>query len=159
MPTTPARREVTFTSIDQVMTDVDRLLAGHTKGGNWSLGQICNHLTKTVVGSLEGYELRPPWILRYVVAPIFLKRMLKTGRMPTGVKAPAPIAPGEGLDDRAEAEALRAALKLFAAHTEPLPNHPLFGRLSHAQFERVHCIHAAHHLSFLHPVGASGANV
>ncbi|MFI5459648.1 MAG: DUF1569 domain-containing protein [Isosphaerales bacterium] len=38
------RRELSFASLDEVMPDVERLLAGHATVGQWSLGQICNHL-------------------------------------------------------------------------------------------------------------------
>src|SRR4051794_14935085 len=38
------RRDLSFTSLEDVMAEVDRLLAGHETVGRWSLGQICNHL-------------------------------------------------------------------------------------------------------------------
>jgi hypothetical protein len=38
------RRELTFASLDDVMPDVERLLAGHVTVGRWTLGQILNHL-------------------------------------------------------------------------------------------------------------------
>ena len=47
--------------------------------------------------------------------------------MPEGLKLPEVVLPKPGLDARAEAEALRAALRLFAAHTGPMADHPFFG--------------------------------
>ena len=41
---TPGRRTLSYHSFDEVMPDVERLLAGHTTVGNWSLAQICRHL-------------------------------------------------------------------------------------------------------------------
>ena len=38
------RRALSFATLDGVMPDVDHLLTGHTTVGQWSLGQICNHL-------------------------------------------------------------------------------------------------------------------
>ena len=38
------RRPLVFVRLDEVMPDVERLLAGHVTVGRWTLGQICNHL-------------------------------------------------------------------------------------------------------------------
>ncbi len=55
-----ARRPLAFASLDRVMPDVDRLLEGHTTLGDWSLGQICNHLTQSLTWTVEGFpKLRP----------------------------------------------------------------------------------------------------
>jgi hypothetical protein len=88
---------------------------------------------------------------RVVLGPIVKRQLFKTGRMRTGVKLPERFLPKPGLDARAEAEALRAALRLFAAHSGPLATHPFFGTLSRAEWDRLHCIHCAHHLSFAVP--------
>ena len=147
-----ARRTLAFSSLDQVMPDVDRLMmAGYTKVGNWQLGQACNHLAKGVVGAIDGVDFKAPWLIRMVLAPIFLRQILKSGKMREQIKVPESILPKPGLDDRAEIEALRAALQLYAAHTGPLPDHPFFGRLTREQMDRFQTIHCAHHLSFLLP--------
>ena len=41
---TPGRRTLRYVSFDEVMPDVERLLAGHRTVGNWTLAQICRHL-------------------------------------------------------------------------------------------------------------------
>jgi hypothetical protein len=151
----PARREVSFTSLDQVMRDVDRLLAGHTTVGNWSLGQICNHLAAAMKGSVEGFDVRVPWLFRTLFGPVLKRRILRTGRMPEGVKLPAKALPSPALDDRAEAEALRATIRLYSAYSGPMAAHPFFGPVPRAQWTRLHEIHCAHHLSFLLPMTTS----
>lgn len=145
------RRALTFATLDRVMPDVDVLLEGYTVAGNWSLGQVCNHLATSIRMSVEGYPSRAPWLVRKLVAPRVLRKILRSGRIPDGVKTPEPYVPKPGLDDRAEAEALRATLHLFAANTGPLAEHPFFGRLSPEDWTRLHCIHSAHHLSFVLP--------
>jgi hypothetical protein len=150
---TAARRTLEFATLDQVMPDVDRLMErGYTSVGKWTLGQVCNHLGKSLAASVDGYPMKKvPWLLRKTVAPIFLRRMLRTGVMPEGLKGPEFLMPKPDLDDRAEVEALRAALRLFAGHTGPLAENPFFGRLTRDQVERLNGIHCAHHLSFLLP--------
>lgn len=102
------RRSLTFTSLDRVMPDVDRLLlAGYTTAGHWTLGQMCNHLTQTLTWTVDGYPKLAPWFFRKSVGPLLLRYILKSGRFPGGVKLPARYLPKSNLDDRAEAEALR----------------------------------------------------
>ena len=135
------------------MPDIDRLLEGHTTLGHWSLGQICNHLTQSLTWTVEGFPKLTPWFVHMTIGPRFLRRILRTGRFPDGIKLPAsPDLPKLGLDDRAEAEALRAALWHFASHTGPLSDHPMAGQVTRADWERFHCIHCAHHLAFVLPI-------
>jgi hypothetical protein len=151
-----ARREVSFASLDQVMPDVDRLLVGHVTVGNWSLGQICNHLARGIRSTVEGSPERAPWLVRKTIGPLILKRILKTGRWPSGIKLPKKSEPKPGDDARAEAEALRVALQVLASHPGPLAAHPFAGPISRDDWERFHCIHCAHHLSFARPTDREG---
>ena len=151
MATTAGRRAVTFARLDEVMPDVERLLQGYTTVGRWSLGQICNHLAMAVNGSIDGSPAKAPWLVRTLVAPIVLRKLLKSETMPEGVKVPESVLPKPGLDDRAEAEALRAALKRFAEHTGALVDHPFFGPLGRDRWDHLNRIHCAHHLSFARP--------
>jgi hypothetical protein len=153
-----ARRALTFTSLDQVMPDVDRLLEGHTTVGRWSLGQICNHLTGSITSTVEGFPAKAPWLVRKTVGPLILRRILTTGRFPEGIKLPKEHLPRPGVDARAEAEALRAALRLLASHPGPLTEHPLAGPIPRADWDRFTCIHCAHHLSFARPSGPPSAS-
>ena len=104
----PERRPLTFASLNEVMPDVDRLLNGHTTVGKWSLGQICNHLSGAVIGSVEGFGGKAPWLIRKTIGPIIKRQILCAGRMREGMKLPEQFLPKPGLDPRAEAEALRA---------------------------------------------------
>jgi hypothetical protein len=145
------RRTLTFTRLDEVMPDVDRLLEAHRTAGHWSLGQICNHLSAALQGSIEGFPIRAPWPVRKLIAPFVKRTLFRTGRMAEGIRLPKVALPKPNLDARAEAEALRAALRFYAAHTGPMVEHPFFERLSRDEWTRLHCIHCAHHLSFVHP--------
>jgi Protein of unknown function (DUF1569) len=145
------RRTLAFANLTEVMPEVDRLLAGHRTVGQWSLGQICNHLSTGIIGSVDGFPVRLPWVVRKLIGPLIVRRILKEGRMREGVKLPEKFVPRPGLDARAEAETLRAAIRLFGTHTGPHADHPLTGPLPHETWERLHCIHCAHHLGFASP--------
>jgi hypothetical protein len=149
----PQLRELAFADLGQVMPEVDRLLEGYTPLGRWTLGQVCQHLTRSLVGTVEGLPGKAPWLVRKTIGPWLGRRLLSRGRMPEGIRIKPEwnLAPTSGLNDRAEAEALRGALSIFATRTEPFPEHPYFGPLDRRQWDRLHCIHCAHHLSFLLP--------
>jgi hypothetical protein len=147
----PERRPLAFSTLDEVMPEVDRLLLGHTTIGNWSLGQICNHLAGSFIFSVEGFNARVPWLIRKTLGPIIKRQVLTTGQMREGIKLPEKFLPKSNLDARAEAEALRGALRAYAAHSGPLADHPMFGPMSRAEWTLLHCIHSAHHLSFVRP--------
>jgi hypothetical protein len=155
MPTSErGRRDLSFSRLDEVMPDVDRLMAGYRRVGNWSLGQMCNHLSNALSHTIEGFPVRAPWIVRMTIAPLVKRQIFRTGRMREGIKVPEAVLPKPDLDDRAEAEALRATLRLYADAAGPFVPHPFFGRLSREEWDRFHCIHCAHHLSFALPNGA-----
>lgn len=146
------RRALTFATLDRVMPDVDRLLEGHETLGQWSLAQMCNHLSTALLMSVEGFPGRAPWIVRTTIGGFARRRILKTGRMATGIRLPVEFQPKPGLDARAEAETLRASLMYYAAHQGPPVVHPLLGKMTRGEWDRLHAIHCAHHLSFARPI-------
>lgn len=144
------RRALRFARLDEVMPDVDRLLAGHTTVGNWSLGQICNHLAATLRVAMDPPK-KMPWIVRRTLGPILLRHFLRRDSLPAGFKAPAMLVPKPGLDARAEAEALRATFRLFQERIPDEFDHAFFGKVRKTEFARLQCLHCAHHLSFAIP--------
>lgn len=146
------RRPLSFSRLEEVMIDVDRLLEGYRTSGQWSLGQICNHLTTALVYSIEGFPEQAPWLVRQTIGPLARRWVLDTGEFPEGVKLPAKYLPRSGLDDRAEAESLRMALRFLVGHPGRFADHPLIGAMSRDEWIRYHAIHCAHHLSFAWPL-------
>ena len=146
------RRDLKFQSLSEVMPDVDRLLErGYTSVGNWTLGEVCNHLALMIQGSVEGFQYRAPWPLRKFVAPFVFRSLLKNRAMPECIKVSKSMLPKSNLDDRAEAEALRATIGYYQMQTGEPAEHPFFGKISAADWRSIHEIHCSHHLSFLQP--------
>ena len=147
---TSGRRTLRFNSLDEVIPDVERLLEGHSTVGNWSLAQICRHLS-TVMRRVVDLPASTPvdpsqW------APEERKReVLESGIIPEGLPAPPEILPAEALNERDEAEGLRAAIAHYMASNGPVIPHRIFGPLTKAEWDRIQCIHCAHHLSFAVP--------
>lgn len=155
------RRELSFASLDAVMPEVDRLRAGHEAAGTWSLAQICRHLSVALDLTTRSAALmrnRGPRAEATPEQAAARDQFFAAARIPEGVPTPsARLDPPPGLDDRAEAEALRGALARFAATPGPFGPHPLLGPLADADWARFHCIHCAHHLGFARPAGESRA--
>ena len=124
------RRPLAFDSLTDVMPEVDCLLAGYDRGGNWSLGQVCQHLATSLRLTIEGWPVRAPWLVRRTVGPLLREAGALHGTNAGRDEAPqeAGLTPGSELDDRAEAEALQGPLRYYQGCTDPFPEHPMFGR-------------------------------
>jgi hypothetical protein len=139
------RRQLVFASLDEVIPDVERLLAGHTTTGKWSLGQILYHLASALRLTVEG----PPSSAEPTrEQDISRRRFFRTDRFPEGRQAPAILEPNPSLDARTEADSLREAIDRFVSSTGPFAAHPILGPLSKDEWSRFHCMHFAHHLGF-----------
>jgi hypothetical protein len=147
----PDRRPLDFRTYDEIVDDVTRLrAAGYTRCGNWDLGQVCDHLAKAFTGSIDGIPFRAPWLFRTLVAPLAWPRVMKTRRIPSGVRIPEKyVAPNVDVDEAVGR--LTAAVRRWQAHRGDVAEHPFFGRLTREQWGELHLIHGAHHLSFLLP--------
>lgn len=149
------RRALAFTSLDDVMPDVERLLAGHVTVGRWTLAQICHHLELALRLSMDGVPVKYPWPVRRLFGPLARQLMFWRGRIPEGVRVPGLYLPRPGLDAPREAGALRGTIDRFGSFVGRFDEHPLLGRLSPEQWRQFHCLHCAHHLSFALPLSTS----
>ena len=146
------RRALSFSSLDEVMPEVDRLLEGHTTTGRWSLGQICNHLGTALRYTVEGFPEQAPWLLRQhgrpggeAASPRF------GGDAPKGSSSPRSTCRGPASTPAPRPRPCAPRSGYYPAHAGPLADHPLFGSMSRDEWDRYHAIHCAHHLSFARP--------
>jgi hypothetical protein len=146
------RRAVSYASLREVLADAERLSQGKIKAlGNWSPGQVFEHLARTMNQSIDGANFKIHWLVRMIL-PLMKSRMLK-GPMRPGFKLPAgaarelvpgPTSTADGL------AALRAATQRQERESKRAPS-PAFGALTRDEWDRLHLIHAALHMSFLMP--------
>jgi Protein of unknown function (DUF1569) len=143
------RRTLDYDRIDAIMPDVNRLLEGHTTAGNWTLGEICDHLTRAIRRTLSN----PPPIGPATPEQEEARRKFFRDRVvPQGIPITVPeLIPDPAIDPRTAAEGLRDALASLEASEGPWPNHRLLGPLTRDEWFQFHCAHCAHHLSFAHP--------
>jgi hypothetical protein len=147
------RRTLQFRNTDDVVSDVRALAqSGYLRTGNWSLGQICDHLAIFLRGSIDGFGEMFPWIVRATLGKFVQWQIFRTGAMRTGVKVPKRFLPCDVTPDAAAVEKFIALVERYKNKAEPMQPSPFFGPLTKDEWTRLHLIHCAHHLSFLTPM-------
>jgi hypothetical protein len=153
---TAGRRHLEFDGLDEVMPEVERLLRdGYTTMGRWSLAQICRHLAATLRRVVD-LPASTPVDASQRVSEEEKRRVFASGTIPEGLPGPPEVMPPEGLDPHAEAEGLRAAIAHYRASPGPAVPHRFFGPLTRDEWDRLQCVHCAHHLGFAVPAGTQG---
>jgi Protein of unknown function (DUF1569) len=143
------RRTLEFTSLTDVMPEVERLLAGHITVGAWSLGQICHHLATAIRLTVDAPIRRREATREQDVAR---RLFFRSDEFPEGMEAPIPaLVPPPDRDAPTEADALRVEIHRFLAADGPLPAHPRLGPMTKDEWVRFHCMHCSHHLGFALP--------
>ena len=148
------RRQVRYESFHDFLVDAECLAQGEVLTvGNWSLGQIFLHLSRSMHASIDGLPTQAPLWSRLSVKLFYARRLL-AGPMPAGLRlpteaarqlSPEPISIEDGLS------ALREAIDRLGFETERAA-HPLLGEMSLDQWDSFHLRHAELHMSFALPV-------
>jgi hypothetical protein len=147
---TPGRRALRYANFDEVMPDVERLLAGHRTVGNWSLARICYRLAAVLRRHVDlpaSKQSNPA----DRVSEEQKRRVFETGVLPEGIGAPAGVVAESVGDEREEAEGLREAIAYHLASPGPAIPHRILGPLTREEWDRFELIHLAHHLSIAVP--------
>jgi Protein of unknown function (DUF1569) len=152
------RRMLRFNSIDDVLADIDRIVAADKVGnlrctGNWTAGQAMGHVAAWMNYPYDGFPMgRPPWFIR-VILRMLKNKYLRKG-MPAGVKIPK-VENGtfatEVLSTNEGASRLRKSLARLKSGEEAKYDSPAWGKMPNEERVALNLRHAELHLSFLHP--------
>ena len=83
------RRSLDFRDWNAVLSDVDHLRrVGYRRAGNWDLSQILEHVGEGLRTASRGNEHQGAWVIRRLIGPLLLKRILRQRRMQAGIKVP-----------------------------------------------------------------------
>ena len=145
------QRALVFSDRPQIVAELDLLRRGYVARGQWDLAQTCDHLAYFIEGSLDGHQFKVPWLLKVLLGGMVRRRILKSGKMKAGVPTPQKPLPAPGGDEAVAVARLSKALDRLFAHEGELHASPFFGRMTPAEWRRLHLIHCAHHLGFLEP--------
>jgi hypothetical protein len=149
------RRTLHFDTLDQILDDLETLAKSREIRalGNWSPGQIFQHLANVMNGSIDGFKSKLAAPLRLLLR-LFFKNKLLNGRMEPGFKlgkkaAEEFIPPATSTEDGIVS--IRHALHRLKSETNMVPS-PFLGPLTYDEWTQLHCRHSELHLSFLLPV-------
>jgi hypothetical protein len=149
------RREISFSSLDEIISDMETLTRSeHETSGSHSFEKIVQHLAITnemVVGNITPPKL--PWYMR--MAMPFLKNGILNNPVQPGFKLPNNSMqeffwPQSDVDLKEAIENFRTSVKAYR-DKGPLSVHPVFGKATREQIDKMVLSHAAMHLSFVHP--------
>lgn len=150
------RREVRFNTVEEALSETDRLAALDRQGrlkalGNWTFGQAVGHLATWAEYAFTGSPIRPPWVIRMVIR--FMKKRMIFGKLPVGVKIPK-VEGGtlgvERVDLDVSLPRFVAAMTRLRDEAPTLPN-AAFGPLTHEEHIALNLRHTELHLSFFVP--------
>ena len=154
MPATSSalRRTVRYSTLSEVIHDAEQLIGNHHTVGNWSFGQICQHLARSMTASIDGFGFQAPWFARWIIAPL-IKNSLLIKPMKPGFKLPAKgqaLLPDNDVSAAAGLQQLRAAIDRLA-HETPTAPHPFLGKMASEEVGQLHLRHCELHMSFIVP--------
>jgi hypothetical protein len=149
--TAPERRRVNYTCFQDLEADAEKAVQSKAPTtGNWSLGQILEHLAISNEKSIDGFGFAAPRPVQLIARLLVKKRVLKNGLKP-GVRLPATgqkqLVPGE-TDPAAALDHLRRSLKRLQSESKRSP-HPFFGSMTEQESNRLMLRHGELHMSFV----------
>jgi hypothetical protein len=148
------RRELRFSSLQDILDDVEYLASGDPPRttGNWTGGQIVKHVAMLINFSIDGFpEPRAPLPMR-LLGRLVRKNAL-VNPMRAGVGLPRRfdfLAPSPSVTWEEAVEYMSETMARLSDRRMTAPS-PILGRLTHEQWEQLHCRHAEMHFSFMHP--------
>lgn len=153
---TQPRRLLRFECWDELIAEVERIATAARQGrvrtlGRWSVGQIFQHLARTIEASYGQRRVEAAWPVR-LLGRVMMR--LSRGRLLDRPFRPGWRAPRAGLPDadvsldEAVAE-LRAWLERVQRGEPMVAASPFLGQLSQDQWMRLHQRHAELHLGFI----------
>lgn len=149
------RRTIDFRSAEEVIQDINMLRdSGYQRAGKWNLTQVCQHLTATMDGGMDGFGFRLPWVLRATVIKWGFRYALKTRKLASGFPTFRVLRPthADDVDDNLVIDACIKSCNRAQGFTGSMEEYALLNNLSVAEWQAFMWIHASHHLSFLIPV-------
>lgn len=151
------RLHLEFPNLDAAMQRAEQLhREGYHSLGNWSLAQVCEHLSDWLEYMIDGYPAAPLpikamlWGMRVTVGKSILRKILATGQMQAGGPTmKQTVHPQDDLDDATSLKRFHDTVERFKAHDGDYHASPIFGPLSAEEGLKLQLVHCAHHLSFL----------
>ncbi|MHC4976805.1 MAG: DUF1569 domain-containing protein [Planctomycetota bacterium] len=155
---TAPHRELTLNSAQEILDELDRIEAAHNAGtlthsGNWSPGQIFEHCSKLPIMAIDGVTFKGPLIFRILLKIPPVKKKMLTGDMPRGIqlsKDPAKfLLPKDDTTFEQGLAIIREQMNRIVNGAKMTNPSPIFGPLTHDQWDSLNSKHCAMHFGFM----------
>lgn len=146
------RRQLRFESLNEIIAEAERLSKMPIRlHGNWSYGQILEHMATAIDCYYEGLPFKTSWFMRYLVMPLIKNRILTKG-MPSGIRLPkeAGVLIPDPVEIQPALEHLKRAIGRLKEESPRKPS-PFFGDMAPQEWVALTLRHAELHLSFVSP--------
>jgi hypothetical protein len=146
------RRLIEINNFEELEHELDELESASEieTTGKWSFYQILLHISDSIHYSIHGYPGVLPWLIRKTIGRIVLGRLIAEGKMNPGHYNPTAPKEREEGDYKSAMSRLRECIKEFKNHDGIFSVHPIFDAMDKHTWEKLHCIHASLHMSFVH---------
>jgi len=146
------RRTVRYETLQDLVNEARQLAErGYSRAGEWSLGQVCNHLAGAINMSRDGFPSGLPRPMRPIMRLVLFGRMRK--RIPIRLRVPTlpSLQPPADIADEEAIDRLSAAIARFNEPGATFAASPVLGKLTAEEWNVFHLWHSEHHMSFLLP--------
>ncbi|MEM7183207.1 MAG: DUF1569 domain-containing protein [Spirochaetota bacterium] len=144
-------RKVRLQSLEETLTALQPF-AKDTKyklAGNWSLNEVFEHCAQSVEYSMTGFPENRSVVIRQTIGKLVKSKFLGQGYMSHNLNDPilgAPaLTPAESYQPGLQR--LLASIRKFQAFTDELKIHFVFGSATKEEYDKLHAMHIANHLS------------
>jgi hypothetical protein len=147
----PLARNLRFSNLDEALAEIEKIQKASSVSSNgvWNPSQVFAHLAQSIDYSISGYPENKPAFFRKTIGRIVLRKFLGAGQMSHGLADAIPGAPAldPGLSLTDAAARLKSSIAAFRAHQAELAIHFVYDAVTKAEYEQVHAMHIANHLS------------
>ena len=147
------RRSIQYESYEELLADAEQLAGGKVRTtGNWSYPQILHHLAKSMDASIDGVQMKLPWLLKKFFLMMMKKEKMLLAPMQSGFQIPkqgrSQFYPDPEISTEDAMARFRAAIERCKSETDRAP-HLLYGELTIEESDMFNYRHAELHMSFV----------
>lgn len=143
------RRDISFSTLTEVLDFIESITSTSPEtSGQWSYYQILKHIADFIEKSYDPSQ-RKETEVDARTTDILFRRLKKQGKMQPGHINPALPREREEGDVVAEINRVKRVIQEFNSFNGPMNPDSTIGNLTKEQYEFMHSIHAAMHLSFV----------
>lgn len=148
-----AVQDIKLTNSKAVLTELTKILttSSISQNGNWSVAKTFLHCAQSIEYSMTGYPEMKSAIFRSTVGRLALYKFTSDGAMSHNLNDPIDGAPviKDSIHYKDAIEVLMKKIKEFDAFTGKPKPHFAYGEVTKKQYEILHSIHVANHLTIM----------